>query len=910
MLSIAPLRSKDYYLDLAAEDYYLSGGEPPGYWLGKGARDLGLEGKVEREVFGNIFDGFSQDGSRKLVQNAGALRPDGKPKHHPGSDATFSAPKSVSVEWALGDEERRRIIEAAHRQAVERAVEYLQSVALYTKREHGGVRSEQATGLVAAVFEHGTSRAQDPQLHSHVLIMNIGLRSDGTTGSILGRPLFQHKMTAGAIYRAELAAQLQALGFELLKKEGSFEIASVPKPLIDEFSKRRREIEMELLLRGKSGARAAAAAAVTTRSRKDHVARKVLFDTWRRVGERHAFRPARLARIALNPERHIRQVVENATASLTQDQSYFSEQQFIRRVADEATCRGIGAEPVLKAAREHLDSSPSIVRLGRVGDRLLYSTREIVDLEAKLLQDVEASKKDIGPIVPEEAFWRAIEETDKGRGYRINDEQFRALQHITAGEGSIRVIQGMAGTGKTALLEAARRAFESQGYTVIGAAVAGKAAEGLQAETGIQSTTLARLLLLIQAKSLLQAYGAAQKAALKNIFRGGFRSTKSFLKYVEKAKETNLRLDAKTIIVLDEAAMVGTQQMAKLVEEARKAGSKLVLVGDAGQLQPIDTGAPFPRMGRELGVAELTDIRRQEEDWAKDAVKKMATGQAQGALAEYAERGLLHIGDTRDDTRRELALNWAMAGGADKPEDHLILAGTRADVAILNGLAQKIRRDRGAVAEEGVTHGDEKLCAGDRVLFTKKVAQLGIKNGYTGTVEVVSAKQGKLSVRLDSGKTVIIRLAEHEGIQLGYAVTTHKAQGMTSEKSYILLGGPMQDRELSYTQVSRARGETRLYVERAEVGDTLTTVARDLERSRAKDLAHDAMDRAKSDAEPKLAPEDAWLAPLIAEQLVTIIPAPPPEPERERKGAPLVPAPKEELRKEPPPPELEQERER
>ena len=235
MLSISPpmkgAGQGDYYLELAREDYYTKGGEPPGEWYGEGAELLQVEGQVGEAELRNLLEGYSADGANKLVQNAG------DENRQSGWDLTFSTPKSVSTFWTASDTETRKLIEESQDKAVKAALDYVQEEAGFTRRGKGGEFIEEAK-LTFAMFEHGTSRAQDPQLHTHVLALNIGVREDGTTGTIRSHDIFEQKMAAGAIYRAELTYQLeQSLGLISERDKSCFQLSGVPKELNEEFSK-------------------------------------------------------------------------------------------------------------------------------------------------------------------------------------------------------------------------------------------------------------------------------------------------------------------------------------------------------------------------------------------------------------------------------------------------------------------------------------------------------------------------------------------------------------------------------------------------------------------------------------------------------------------------------------------------
>lgn len=272
-----------YYLNLAREDYYLAGGEPPGLWYGEGAKLLNLSGIVEGETFGLLLRGFSPDGRCPLTQNAG------RPDRQSGWDLTFSAPKSVSVLWALSERDVQRGIQKAHQQAVTVALKYLEDSAGLTRRGKGGPTLEK-TPLVFAMFEHSTSRALDPDLHTHVVLINLAQRADASTGTLHTKEIFRQKMAAGSLYQVELASELQrSLGLRVEPRKTAFHVMGVSEPLCRVFSKRRRDIEARLLKTGRSGAIASKVAALDTRGAKISVSRAELFKTWAETGQAHGW---------------------------------------------------------------------------------------------------------------------------------------------------------------------------------------------------------------------------------------------------------------------------------------------------------------------------------------------------------------------------------------------------------------------------------------------------------------------------------------------------------------------------------------------------------------------------------------------------------------------------------------------
>jgi conjugative relaxase-like TrwC/TraI family protein len=882
MLSISPIRrgGEAYYLKLGPEDYYAKGGEPPLRAYGKALEGLGLRSgdAVSADSLRNLFRGYSPDGGTPLCQNAG------RESHHPGWDLTFSAPKAVSVAWSQAGPRLRAAIEDCHNEAVSKALDYVEAMAR-SRVGKGGLELRRVAGLVFAIARHGVSREQDPQLHSHAVTPNVAPGKDGRWRTVFGQPLFEAKMTAGALYRAELARLLQALGFRVEKDRAYFTLPDVPRELVERFSTRRRRIEEELGAE-RADAKTSERAALMTRARKKAVPREELLRSWRAEGEKLGFDPEAIRHGPVRPrrpEREAERLFAEALGRVTGQRSTFQRHELLRAMAELAPGTGLGSDDIRRACRSHLQSSPEIVRLGVVGKRL-FTTRGTLDAERRLLGDVARLAKRRSPLVDEDARSRAIAQTERKLGATLSDEQRAAVAHLTAREGSIQVLTGLAGTGKSSTLEAARRAWEEQGYRVLGAALSGKAAEALHDASGIRSTTLARLLLPTRERSFLQAYFAAHKAALRNALRGGFPSTASFLKYMELARRAgppsvdskvetlrdayqaakdksrrsllgfrstraflrhmervgtrDLEVDSRTVLVVDEASMVGTAQMEKLIKEVRKAGAKLVLVGDPRQLQAIqDQGGAFSAIAKRVGAAELFDIQRQHEPWAKDAVRQAAAGKTLDALRQYAQAGLLRVANDRDEAMRALIGAWTKAGSAEAPERNLILSGSRSEAARLNAMAQQARLERGALPHEGIRHAGETLREGDRVLFTRNSRLLNVKNGQLGTIEMADPKRGRLSVRLDVGRVVPVKLSQYTHVQLGYAATTHKSQGCTVEGDAFVLLGSMQDRELSYVQLSRARGWTWLFTDRLTVGDHITELADRMSRSHEKQLA-------------------------------------------------------------------------
>ena len=797
-ISALTLGQEEYHLSLAREDYYLEGHEPAGHWLGGGAKWLGLEGKVTATALRHLFRGYSANGTHLLVRNAGAAN------RQPAWDVTFSAPKSVSVLWALAPDDMRGLLEAAHEHAVTQALAYLEQAAGFTRRGSGGEQREPAK-LVVAAFRHHTSRAQDPQLHTHCLVLNVGVRDDHSTGTIESRELYRHKMAAGALYRSSLSAFLERdLGLPCVRRNTWFEVAGIPESVLKAFAQRRTDIEAALEMAGQSGAKAAAVAALTTREAKQLPCRDELFRQWQGTALAHGFTRQMLHELvgqtwARDPEHEQAASIREAVTALTDRQAHFSRADLVRGTAEAAQGRGLDATQVLVAVERALHTD--LVPLGRVQGTERFTTTAMVTLERALLDQVEAGYTSTAHRV-DAAILTAVRE----RFPTLTAEQVQALVHVTQGDGAVQVVSGMAGTGKTFLLAAARDAWQRQGLAVLGAALAGKAAHGLEEGAGIPSRTVHRLLAQLDSGSL--------------------------------------QITPRMVLVLDEAGMVGTKQLEHLVRKVvTEGGGKLVLVGDVRQLQSIEAGGGLAALSRRLGTAELREITRQQEAWARAAVGQFAEGDSQAALAQFASRGLLTVAQNADQALSQLVAGWRDAGGVENPRDHLILAGGNREVTILNRLAQEERCSLGLVTEPAVEVGNVTLHVGDRVLFTRNAQALGVKNGHLGEVTRIDPAEQTLEARLDSGQRVVLSVIEYPHLKLGYAVTVYKSQGMTVEHAYALVGGPTTDRELAYVLASRARKTTRLFTDVFTAGQELADLVQATARSRRKELAHEIAER-------------------------------------------------------------------
>lgn len=808
MLSIGfvSMNQERYYTELSREDYYTEGGEPEGTWFGDGAADLGLSGAVDKEQLSKLFRGFTPDGERKLVRNAG------RESRRAGFDLTFNAPKSVSVLFSQSDPKFRQVLQEAHASAVKAALEYIQQSAGQVRLGRDGVDVLSA-GLIVACFEHSSARLEpgqsvpDPHLHTHSVVVNAGVTKDGRTATLDSREILRHKMAGGVLYRAELFRQLERRLGLVADRDGKFcELRGVPKELVEEFSKRRKAIEREMEERGFTEyGKATDEAALKTRTVKPKVDRAKFLEEWRRIGQERGFMvDDSFFDTALKsaPDRDVPtlvcEAVERAATKVTAQQSHFAEREFIRALGDELEDKGVGVSALLAGARAYFQTQ-DIIQVGESKGELRFTTKEMLELERKLLES--ASDLSLRSHRVQSTF---VERALKSRP-TITREQREALLHVTQGR-AVSLVRGVAGSGKTYMLEAAREAWEAEGFEVLGAALAAAAAKRLEEGSGIKSTSIHKLLFDLQ--------------------------------------KGRRQLTAKSVLVVDEAAMIGTRQLEDLLARVKAAKAKLVLVGDDRQLQAIDAGAPFASMAKRLGAAEMDEIRRQKDEWAREAVHEFSRGDARAALRRFADQGLLHILASKADVYRALTEDFLKAAGEVGFEKTLALTGTRAEARRINREIQISRRARGELGDTRIELEGEAFHVGDRILFKHNSTKLGVFNGDRG--EVVGISEYGMTVRLDDGQRITVSEETAELVlpQLGYASTTHSAQGATCSRAFVLAGGSMQDREATYVQASRAKEETRIYADKASAGEeVLDELVRAMERSRAKELATDLLER-------------------------------------------------------------------
>jgi Ti-type conjugative transfer relaxase TraA len=483
-----------------------------------------------------------------------------------------------------------------------------------------------------------------------------------------------------------------------------------------------------------------------------------------------------------------------ALDAITHQQSTFTQRdiaKFAHRQSD-----GIDQfNEVMGAMR----SAPDLVELGRDGrgeDR--FTTCAMIEAEQRLHRAAELMAERDRHEVRDKDRDAALARAE-ARSLVLSGEQAHALAHVTEGP-DLGIVVGYAGTGKSAMLGVAREAWEAAGYEVRGVALSGIAAENLESGSGIASRTIASM-----------EHGWGQGRDL---------------------------LTARDVLVIDEAGMVGTRQLERVLSHAAEAGAKVVLVGDIKQLQAIEAGAAFRSIHERHGGAEIGEVRRQREDWQRDATRDLATGRNGDALEAYRSHGMVHDAQTREQARGDLIERWDRDRQASPDRTRIILTHTNDEVRALNETAREKMREAGSLGDEvhvTVERGARSFASGDRVMFLQNERGLGVKNGTLGTIEQVSPQA--MSVRTDDGRSVTFDLKDYNRIDHGYAATIHKAQGMTVDRTHVL-ATPGMDAHGSYVALSRHRDGMDLHYGRDDFANR-DRLARTLSRDRAKDMASD-----------------------------------------------------------------------
>ena len=808
LVKMAPDGWAYYATEIASgrEDYFAH--EEPGRWLGRGADVVGLGGPTEPEGLERLF------GEARHPRTGQALgRPFGTGSRAvAGYALSFSPPKSVSVLWALAKEDVAASVKGGHDAAVAAAMAYLDEHAAFTRRGKAGLLQADTDGLIAAAFVHRTSRAADPQLHTHVLVANkVKAASDGQWLSIDGTELYGTQKAAGMLYKAALRAELTTrlgVSWSEVDRNGIAEIVGVPHELIDHWSKRRQEVKAmaSALIAGREAAlgrslssaersEAHQLAAYRTRAAKADDTRTTaeLRAAWREEAEAQGFGPERWTTDALSRQHRrsavfdpsvlvarARDILEEAASTWTRadatevlttlvDHDVLASAEALARAVEDGADMLICDNEVLALCAPSLvelpahmvrrDGRPHTVRHGATR----YTTRTTLAREAMVLEAAAAGAHAGLAVVPAAALEAQL------AGSSLGADQKTAVRRMCLGGEALCCVTGPAGAGKSRMLEVARAAWDSAGHRVLGLAPSAMAAGVLEESSGIASETLARTLLT---------------ATLRT---------------------TTLR--SGDVVILDEATMAKSAELALLVSLAGEAGAKLVAIGDPAQLGAVGAGGLFRTLANDTRAVELGGTRRFAEPWEAAAVLRLRA-RDQGVTATYADKGRILEADA-DGAVEQALCAWQAA--KDRGASVVVMAADHEMVDALALRARALLVEAGVVEHEGIAAGRHVVGVGDEVVTLRNDRRLTTTSGDW----VRNGDRWKVLARHGDGSLALRHLADHgsvllpssyvtEHLGLAYALTVHKAQGMTVDEAVVVVDRSMSGEQL-YVAMSRGR---------------------------------------------------------------------------------------------------------
>lgn len=847
MVSISNIASAQASAYYEKDNYY---SQSAGQWQGKGGELLGLAGEVRHEDFQNLVYGRDREGNQ-LVEGS---RANGG-EHRAGTDLTLSVPKSVSMLVEVVGDQR---IQEAHDKAVTAALDFVEKNFSQARLTSEGQTGRVDTGnLIIAKFQHHTSRALDPQTHTHALILNMTRREDGAWRALSNEKLFESKMLIGQIYRNELAANLRELGYSIqADHKGLFEIQGIDQKVLDHFSQRSEQIDKKIAELKESGKyqgindqKLREIAGLGSRAAKTDVDMNMVREAWAERLNSLGFTKEQLQhssqkgmeqvaerRTAISP----REYIDRAASVLAEQEAAFSKEELLK-----TACRLSIGEHRIGTLEGSLGRNNDVIAL----DNGFYTTREMLRLEREIVDRVKDGKDKSDPILSAERAAEAIKSFEL-KNFGLTDGQRNAALHILSTPDRAIGIQGDAGTGKTTMLTAVQEQLKANGFQTVGLAFTGKAAEEIEKNAAIRSQTI-----------------------------------HSFL----ASKET---ISAKTVLVVDEASMIGSRQMHEIISRAEQAGARIVFIGDTKQLQAISAGNMFAKL-QEVGAmktAEMKDVLRQKEEGYKEIIKDISNKKIDSAFNKLDRQGRIseehdraeRLGkivqdytarkdyrevlivtarnndrnDLNQAIRAELKEQGRLSGpehtftvretkGISPSEKHFAQsfqpgqvvfsqaagvygrAGQEArilSVDMQNHRIEVMRNDLAVFRVDLKTQGQhlqaftEKkagFTSGERIVFLKNDKALGVKNGVTGTIENIKGEI--IRATTDNGKEVSFSPNKYPYISYGYSVTDYKSQGQTvREVIYHADTKQQANYNQFYVALTRGKEDIRIYTDSKE----------------------------------------------------------------------------------------------
>jgi conjugative relaxase-like TrwC/TraI family protein len=792
-------RNANYWINAVAEggeDYYTKPGEAPGEWMGELAAELDLAGDVDRDAYAAVLAGKHPGTGEVLVARPAPRKfidaDDRERRLDPilGYDVRFSAPKSVSLLYAVGSPEVRSAILRAHDHAVAEGVAYLERNACFVQRGHGGKSIEPGAGLVAMGFRHRSSRAGDPALHTHLVTSNMTRAvSDDRWLSLAapkGRtPFWLHAKPAGYVYQAALRAGItRETGLEWQAPHNGYaDLKGFDRPVIDHFSQRRAEIVAALAERGETSAAAAEIAAYRTRDRKDYevdpdtqraewIARAAEFDLTPEVIDRMLGRARSREPQPIRPHD-----LDCALADLEDHHSHFNRRDLLAALANQL-CEGADAR-VMERAVESLIGERLIEIHRGAGplDSTYYTTPRIWELEQGFMATAREGEKAGAAVVDGATLAAALD-----RHSYLSEEQKAMVARLTTGGERIVAVAALPGAGKTTALKAAQEAWAADGFRGFGVATARSASGQLGESAGIPATSITHFLIRIDERI---------EQGLQPLPRG-------------------------TVIVVDEASATPTPYLARLADLVEGCDGKLVKIGDPRQIGAVGPGGLYGHFTNEFEPIVLSEIRRQDSDVDRYIVELAHEGRGSDALDVLRLEDRLVIADTLPEALDAQVLDWHKRFAAG--EDAVMIARRTHDVAELNERARELLVAEGRVGKQSILVGGNEFAAGDRVVTRVNTSKVSNRERW----DVVGVDQAKQQLYLqrvgEEAREVIldrryldeVTKAGEAAVQHAYALTTYTTQSKTFDSAFALLDSGIS-REDFTVAISRNTGPVFAY---------------------------------------------------------------------------------------------------
>ncbi|MEI9980388.1 MAG: MobF family relaxase [Edaphobacter sp.] len=868
-------------------------------WQGKLAEQWGLNGSVGNEHFARLTEGQHPHTEAQLVRHQVSKTYEGKfgkeitsVEHRAGWDATFSAPKSVSLTALVGGDERVR---EAHRESVRVALNELEK---YTQARIGNVHAPETTGkFVAATFEHDTARPVDgyaaPQLHTHAVIFNVTERDNGQTRALQPQELFASQRYATSVYRSELSMRLQGLGYELERgKHGQPEIKGYTKEYLEASSPRREQIKDHLREMGIDGAGAAQVAAHRTRDSKELLSPEQVLERHRNLAAQYGHQADKVvAEAQAHEQRHVYEPDRIAQQAVTYARDHLFERSAVldrRELLEAALNRGMG-ETTYAHIRQEFAQRAARGEFRTVGAGQQYTTAAMLRMEREIVTRMqEGNQRGVSdPMLVDGRIRIATED----RHPELNTSQRQAVDQIFLSREKMVGLDGVAGAGKTTTLAVIREGAEAQGYKVEGFAPTSRAAQKL-ADAGMETSTLQ-----------------------KHLARG------------EKPDTGERRL-----YVLDESSLASTKQMHEFVNRLHP-NDRVLLVGDRRQHEAIEAGRPFAQL-QDAGMktVKLEEIVRQKDPELKQVVEQLARGEVREAVQGLERQGRVHEIRGNEERITAIAKEYAKS-----PEGTLVVSPDNRSRVEINERIRAEMQERGLVSkdehrigalvprqdltgpertwaaryefndvvryaraskETGMERGEyarvksvdaeknlltvvradgseltydprrqqgvsvyreepRSFAVGDRIQFTAPANDLKIANRELGTVEAIG-QDGQMRLKMDGGRDVQLDPREHPHLDHGYAVTSHSSQGQTAERVLIhvdteLAAKDLLNSRMAYVAVSRGAEDAQLYTnDRAKLPEAL-----------GHDVSHESAHMPAIKPEQSIKPPQPEIAPVI-----------------------------------------------